>query len=314
MRTQNELRMTVGVVLAAASLVVGTLTTSFASTTHSRTSVRASHTSVRGPYPNAPRGDIVQGLQTGRRIPVNTPANTRRFLALHRQMRNAIHGKAGRVATIHEYVGASFDNLANFDGAQATQSVSTRIHVGNSGTTLYMPTMYPNASCIEVTTAYFFGSRAVAAWDWCKAIRFVAQVTINRRFVDTYTVNHNYTTQIVRTNPSINEWTAYLYNFKTASWDTLFTQSGTGQTGLVEGWDLYELYTNLMGNGQSYACVDLKKKRVESQDIQVEIGSTWNAADPAHAGNDYDVPLADFHCNSLHYSMLTQFSHWKAKG
>src|SRR6266576_2040765 len=128
--------------------------------------------------------------------------------------------------------------------------------------------MYPNDACIEVTTAYFFGSQAVAAWDWCKAIRFVAQVDINKRFMRTYTLDKNYSTQIVRTNPSNNEWTAYLYNYKTATWDTLFKQSGTGQTGLAEGWDIYELYTNVRPNGQSYACSDLKDKRVESQDIQ----------------------------------------------
>jgi hypothetical protein len=298
--------MIVGVAVAAASLVVGTISTTFATS--------AQHASVRGPNPKAPRGGMVQGLQTGRHISVNTPANTRRFLALHRQMLHGLHGKTGRAATIHEYVGTSFDRLANFNGAQATQSVSTRIHVGNAGTTLYMPTMYPNDACIEVTTAYFFGSRAVAAWDWCQAIRFVAQVPINRKFVGTYTVNHNYTTQIVRTNASTNEWTAYLYNYKTASWDTLFKQSGTGQVGPAEGWDIYELYTNIKANGQSYACDDLKKKRVESQNIQVEIGSTWNIADPAHAGNDYDVPLGNFQCSSLHYHMLTQFSHWKARG
>jgi len=295
------------------ALIVGTISTSFAWPAHSGAG-RAHRAAVRGPSPSAPRGGMVHGLQTGRHISVNTAANTRRFLTLHRQMRNAFHGKTGSVATLHEYVGTSFDDLAGFNGAQATQSVSTKIHVGNAGTTLYMPTMYPNDACIEVTTAYFFGSRAVAAWDWCKAIRFVAQVTINKRFVTTYTVNNNYTTQIVRTNPSTNEWTAYLYNYKTASWDTLFKQSGTGQTGLAEGRDIYELYSEQMSNGQSYACVDLKRKRVESQNIQVQIGSTWNVADPAHAGDDYDVPLANFHCNSLHYHMLTQFSHWKAKG
>jgi hypothetical protein len=305
--------MIAGVAIAATSLVVGTMSASFARPQQAGAS-RTNHAAVRGPNPKAPRGGMVRGLRTGRRIPVNTRANTRRFLALHRQMRNAIHGKTGSTQTIHEYVGSSFDDLAGFNGAQATQSVSTRIHVRNSGTTLYMPTMYPNDSCIEVTTAYFFGSRAVAAWDWCQAIRFVAQVAINKSFVDTYTVNGNYTTQIVRTNASDNEWTAYLYNYTTSRWDTLFTQSGTGQTGLVEGWDIYELYSNLQSNGQSYACVDLKKRRVESQDIQVEIGSTWNLADPAHAGNDYDVPLANFHCSSLHYQMLTPFSHWKAKG
>ena len=105
-------------------------------------------------------------------------------------------------------------------------------------------------------------------------------MTIDKNFMTTYTLNKNYSTQIVRTNESTNEWTAYLYNYKTATWDTLFTQSGTDQMGLAEGWDLYELYTNLKPNGQSYACADLKGKRVESQDIQVKIGSTWEVADP----------------------------------
>src|SRR5262249_4140570 len=160
----------------------------------------------------APRGGMVRGLQTGRHIPVNTRANRHRFLALHREMGHASRAKTA--TSIHEYVGASFDDLARFNGAQATQSVSTGIHVGTSGTTLYMPTLYPNDACIEVTTAYFFGSRAVAAWDWCKAITFVAQVTINKSFVDTYTMNGNYTTQIVRTKASTNQWTAYLYDYK----------------------------------------------------------------------------------------------------
>ena len=31
-----------------------------------------------------------------------------------------------------------------------------------------------------MTTAYFFGSQVVAAWDWCEAIRFVAQVPIDK--------------------------------------------------------------------------------------------------------------------------------------
>ena len=58
-------------------------------------------------------------------------------------MRNAIPAR-GPPATIHEYVGTSFDNLADFKGSQATQSVSTRIQPADGGTTLYMPTMYPN--------------------------------------------------------------------------------------------------------------------------------------------------------------------------
>src|SRR5215475_9267104 len=116
MRTHRDLRMIAGVVLAAASLVVGTMSTGFARPAQSGAA-------ARGPNPKAPRGALVRGLQTGRHISVNTPANTRRFQALHRRMRNALHGKAGSTS-IHEYVGTSFDDLAGFNGAQATQSVS----------------------------------------------------------------------------------------------------------------------------------------------------------------------------------------------
>src|SRR5215470_10762575 len=109
MRTHREFRMIVGVCVAAASLVVGTVSTSFARPAHSGATSRAHRAAVRGPSPNAPRGGLVRGLQTGRHIPVNTRANTRRFLALHRQMKNALHGRTGKVTTIHEYVGSSFD-------------------------------------------------------------------------------------------------------------------------------------------------------------------------------------------------------------
>src|SRR5205823_11788695 len=106
------------------------------------------------------------------------------------------------------------------------------------------PTMYPSGgSCIEVSTAYFHTSQVVAAWDWCVLIRFVASVPIDASFLATYAVGHNYAVQIVQTDPSTNEWTAYLFNYVTGQWDTLFAQSGTSQVGLAEGWDLYELYS-----------------------------------------------------------------------
>jgi hypothetical protein len=311
MPTKRSFTVAVAVLFGMASLLVSGAA-GYASPDSAGAS-SASH--AGGPNPNAPRGGRVIGVQTGPHISFNNAASRRAFLELHQQMLGVDLGAPATPDTIHEYVGTSFDNIADSEGSQATQSVSTKIKPANPGTTLYTPTMYPSGgSCVEVSTAYFHTSQVVAAWDWCVQISFAAQVTINQAFMQTYTQNKNYSTQIVMTNKATNEWSSYLYNYTTGQWDLLFKQHGTSQVGLAEGWDLYELYSELKSNGQSYACADLKKKRVESQDIQVRIGSTWFDADPAHAGDDYDVPIENFHCKSLHYSMITQFTHWKAKG
>jgi hypothetical protein len=43
----------------------------------------------------------------------------------------------------------------------------------------------------------------------------------------------------------------------------------------------------------------------------VKIGSTWQVAEATSAGDPYDEPLGAFQCKSLHYSMITPFSHRK---
>lgn len=315
MRAYRNFRVVVAVVLGAAALTGSGAVASSASPVTPSTGATPRQTASAAPDPDAPHIGTVAGVQTGRHISVNNPTSLRAFRQLHRQMLDKGSGTRSDPTTIHEYVGTSFQNFDTSAGSQATQSVSRRIKPANGGTTLYTPTMYPSGgSCIEVSTAYFFTSQVVAAWDWCVALRFVVQVTINRSFMQTYTLDKNYSVQIEQTDPSTNEWTSYLYNYGTGQWQTLFTQSGTSQVGLAEGWDLYELYSNVKPNGQSYACIDLRGKRIESQDIQVKIGSTWETADPSNAGDDYDVPLGDFHCKSLSYQMITQFSHWKAIG
>jgi hypothetical protein len=301
----------VALAFAVASLLIGGATAGSASPAASAVSNRG----TGGPNPNAPHVGAVAGVQTGPGISANNPVSRRAFLELHQRMLGIDLGAPSTPSVIHEYVGTSFDNIADSQGSQATQSVSTRIKPADPNTTLYTPTMFPSGgSCVEVSTAYFHTSQVVAAWDWCVQIRFVAQITIDTAFMQTYTQDRNYSTQIVMTDKPTNEWSSYLYNYKTGQWELLFKQHGTSQVGLAEGWDLYELYSNLGPKGHSYACADLRNKRIESQDIQVRIGSTWFVADPAHAGNDYDVPIEDFHCRSLHYQMITQFSHWKAKG
>jgi hypothetical protein len=311
MPAKRSFTLAVAVLLGTASLFVAGASAGYAAPAAPASPAGSSH----GPNPNAPHTGVVRGVQTGSNISANNPASRRAFLELHQQMLGVDLGAPAKPDTIHEYVGTSFDNITDSEGSQATQSVSPNIKPADPGTTLYTPTMYPSGgSCVEVSTAYFHTSQVVAAWDWCVQIRFVAQITIDASFMTTYTQDKNYSVQIVMTDKATNEWSSYLYDYTTATWDLLFKQHGTSQVGLAEGWDLYELYSNLKPNGQSYACIDLRKKRVESQNIQVRIGSTWFTADPAHASNDYDVPLSEFHCKSLRYQMITQFSHWKAKG
>lgn len=306
--------MATAAVLAAVPLTLVGAVPSFASP-----SPDSSRPAGSGSVPawNAPHSGHVAGVQYGRHLPVDTAQAVRAFKDLHAQMLGHPVGGVSKPTTIHEYVGTSFDTTTS--GSQATQSVSTKIHAGPHTPALYTPTMYPsgsgtNGSCIEVSTAYLPGSDNVAAWDWCQAIRFVATVHIDRAFMKTYTKHKNYSVQIVQTNPTKNTWTAYLYNYKTQAWETFYSQSGTSQVGLGEGWDIYELYSDIKGDGQSYACDDLAGRRVEAKGIKVGVGGSLVTADATNAGDDYDVPLSQFQCDSLTYSMITPFSHWKAIG
>ncbi len=301
--------------ITAAALAVATVTISAGSASFGSSArpdqASPSRSSGVTPLPDAPHVGHVKGAQYGPDIPIDNPHAVHAFKALHQQMRGQISGT--RPAVIHEYVGTSFDESTS--GAQATQSVSTKIKPADPNTTLYTPTMYPSGgSCIEVSTAYFHTSQVVAAWDWCKAITFVAQVTIDKSFMQTYTLHRNYSVQIVQTDPSNNTWTAYLYNYKASDWESFFSQNGTSQVGLAEGWDIYELYSNLDSQGVSYACADLEGRRVEARHIMVGVDGSLVRATPTNAGHDYDVPLADFHCPSLVYNMIRQYSHWKAIG
>jgi hypothetical protein len=305
----------IGVALGALALVLSSVFASSASAVATPLPAIQHHGAT--PDPNAPHAGYVSARHMGRHLSINNPSSLRAFRELHRQMlgQKGSNGSGTQTTAIHSYVGTSFKDLPNSNGAQASQSVSPKIEPANPGTTLYTPTIYPSGgSCIEVSTAYFFTSQVVAAWDWCVQIRFVVQIPIDPVFMRTYTVDKNYAVQIVKTKSNPNTWKAYLYNYKKARWETMFTQSGTSQVGLVQGWDLYELYSDLKSNGQSYACDDLNGKRIESQDIQVQIGSTWEIADASNAGDDYDVPLSEFHCSSLTYQMITPYSHFKAIG
>lgn len=319
MPTYRKLVLRAGVAAGVSALALGGTVASYAAPAPSGaaagSAAKPAASSGVVPPTTAPHRGVVAGLRTGPTISIGNPSSLHAFRVLHAQLRSTVTGQpAGATpATIHENVGTSFD--ADTVGSQATQSVSTKIKPADPNTTLYTPTMYPSGgSCIEMSTAYFHTSQVVAAWDWCKAITFVADVKIDKSFMRTYTHHHNYSTQILQTDAASNTWTSYLYNYKTKAWEKFFRQNGTSQVGLDEGWDIYELYSTLDPNGQSYACADLEGKRVEAKGIKVGVDGHLVRATPARAGNDYDVPLSDFHCSSLTYSMISAYSHWEAIG
>jgi hypothetical protein len=315
MRTHRNLVLGAGVALAAASLTVSGTVSGYASTAGTGA---PAHSTSAIPNANAPHVDHVAGAQYGSHIAINNTQSVHAFRVLHRQLISVDNRSVDdELTTIHPSDGTSF-NAADV-GSQATQSVSTKIKPAQTSTTLYTPTMYPSGgstpgSCIEISTAYFHTSQVVAAWDWCVAITFVAEVTIDRSFMNTYTMHHNYSTQIVQTKAGDNTWTAYLYNYKTGNWEQFFQQHGTSQLAGIQGWDVYELYSELDQNGQSYACADLEGKRVEARGIKVGVGGQLVKADPTNAGQIYDHPDGDFHCDSFSYDMIKPLSHWKAIG
>ena len=312
MPTFRKLFVAAGLTLGTASLTLVGPAASLASPTSTASATPVAHVTGAVPDANAPHAGDVAGVRHGSDVSINNPTSVQAFKTLHDQMRGQSTDGVGP-DTIHEYVGTSFD--PSTVGSQATQSVSPKIEPANPGTTLYTPTMYPSGgSCIEISTAYFHDEQVVAAWDWCHAITFVAEKPIDKSFMKTYTKNKNYSVQILQTDKSSNTWTSYLYNYKTDKWEKFYSQSGTSQVGLGAGWDIYELYSELKGDGTSYACDDLKNKRVEAQGIMVGVDGKLVPADPSNAGHDYDVPLSEFHCPSLSYQMVHQYDHWKAKG
>jgi hypothetical protein len=274
--------------------------TSAAPTPLTPTAARTAHAAVR----NELRGAQARAATKGQ---------DQSFLAAHAGLlpRSARSPKAP-ADTIHPAQGTAFVNEGNDQGAFSTQSVTTQLHPTDGGTTIYTPTMYPaGGSCIEVTTVYTSGTQAVEAWDWCNKIDFEASVPIDSSFLSRYTNGTGaYTVQITQTDASSNTWAAYLYDYSTSSYDTLFTSSGSTQAGNT-GWDINELYSNVQSDGQSYACTDMANLTFSADNIQVDLGGTWTAASPSNSDTEFDQPASAFDCPAMQYQMITQYSHWQ---
>ncbi|HEY4020845.1 MAG TPA: hypothetical protein VGM75_19295 [Pseudonocardiaceae bacterium] len=274
--------------------------------------------SVAAPAPLMPTAArtahaAVAGELRGSAARAATKGQVRSFLAAHAGLlpRSARTPKAA-AQTIHPAQGTGFVNEGNNQGAFAQQSVTTALHPTNGATTIYTPTMYPaGGSCVEVTTVYTAGTQAVEAWDWCNKIDFEASVPIDSSFLSRYTNGTGaYTVQIQQTDASNNTWTAYLYDYSSSSYDTLYTSSGSTQAGDT-GWDVNELYSDVQSDGQSYACTDMANLTFSADNIQVDLGGTWTAASPSNSDTEFDQPASAFDCPAMRYQMITNYNHWQ---
>ncbi|MEY9912889.1 hypothetical protein ABIA35_009156 [Catenulispora sp. MAP12-49] len=226
---------------------------------------------------------------------------------------------APQASQLHDWWG-TFPNTNSGPGGMATQSVDPNLRLSNSADVLYAPTMTPaNNSCIEVVTVHTTTTPQVWAWDWCNSIAPGAEVDVDSSFLSNYTTTVNgriaYTQKNVQTNKSTNTWTAYLYNVRTGAWDTLFTSSGTDQSGLSYGWDMFEFYSSTNpSTGNTYVCGDLAKAKetIESSNVQVDTASGWAPSGP---GNSTWQPSASpnpssYKCPKMVFHIVTNNSDW----
>lgn len=208
------------------------------------------------------------------------------------------------------------------EGAQATHTVNPDISMSpDNPDVVYAPTLDPSGkTCIEVTTYYWKYGNAVAAWDWCAASPgFAAIIPIDTYFVNTYTTTFQgrpaYTVQDVQTNPVTNSWTAYLYNYTTSSWDTVFTSANTSKlTETHGGWDMFEVYTNYNPDtNEGYYCTETVGAEFHASNIKIRTGGTWNTLTTANSSvtPPSSVSNADFGCSGLTFSLPTANSYWK---
>jgi hypothetical protein len=191
-------------------------------------------------------------------------------------------------------------------GIMARQRIWPTLKVSNVATVIYAPTLYPaGGACIESTTAYQpepFGLQ-IWAYDWCargdRNGRIGAAVDVNAAFLAKYTpatgrVRH-YLVRILQTDVASNEWTDYLFNFETASWDVFFVSKGAADISESSGWDAYETYSKVdPATGTSDMCADVSHVGpIVSDDLQILNSGTWALANVL---NSYVKLEGNFYC------------------
>ncbi|MDT8914752.1 carbohydrate-binding protein [Amycolatopsis sp. PS_44_ISF1] len=282
--------------------------------------IAAAVTAAAGSSPAsaAPAGGVVPGL-TGAAAKAAAGPAADRFLQMRRTQAHRA-GTARPDAQQHTFWGPEPQLSTGADGLVVTHSVVPDLRISNSSDVVYAPTVKPTGhSCIEVVTAYGLGQAGqVWAWDWCRSVSPAKVVPIDSSFLSRYTSTVDghpaYTVQEVKTNSGSNGWTASLYNVKTGAWDTLFTQSGSDQSGLDEGWDIFELYSTVdPSTDEAYYCADARGKVFESSSLKLRVRGSWVAATPS---NSPLRPTAhpnpgSYDCSSLRFEVPAPNSNWR---
>jgi hypothetical protein len=190
-------------------------------------------------------------------------------------------------------------------GVEAEQVIWPNLEVSVSADVVYAPTTYPAPeACIESTTAYEaqpWGLQ-IWAWDWCSLNpngKVGKAVDVNAKFLRTYTRAANgtraYLVRVEETNVAKNEWTDYLYNYATKSWNVFYVSSGNADIHEPTGWDAYETYSKIdKKTGRSFMCGYVAAVGpIVSEGLRIRTPSGWTLANTT---NSFVASDGDFYC------------------
>ncbi|MGW2188464.1 carbohydrate-binding protein [Streptomyces sp. NPDC001719] len=313
-------RTCLAAVLLTACAALGTTVSAAAHPTTGPASGTAAHT----PSPDAPH----RGTVTLARRPTDSPAPGRdravRAFAEGRREQAAqqarISGRQPKDADVtHNWWGV-FPQPGTHDGIMAAHSVDPAYRVSDADNFTYAPTTKAQNSCMEMVTAYWNSGDELWAWDWCSSPGGPAKtLAIDANFLATYTTSASghpaYTVQMVQDNTSANQWSAYLYNYRTSGWDLLYRQSGRDQSGLDHGWDMFEIYASVNpSTGNGYYCTEARGTVFDSSAVQLRRGGTWKSARPADSPWTEDNPQGSaFLCPALRFLQAGANDHWTVR-
>ncbi|MDT5030962.1 MAG: hypothetical protein QOC94_1133, partial [Actinoplanes sp.] len=179
----------------------------------------------------------------------------------------------------------------------------------------------PGKSCVEVVTVYGPAPQ-LWAWDWCDPKpRTRKVIKVDAKFVSTYTTNVNghpaYAFDENLTNASTNQWTVYLFNYSTGSWDAFYT-SAPNQTNVagINGWNIFEVFTTLdPATGNGYYCPDIRNTTFESSNVMLHIDGKWTGATQSGWAGFSKGSASDlgFKCPNLKFTVTDQGDGWIAR-
>ncbi|GGP46097.1 carbohydrate-binding protein [Streptomyces abikoensis] len=284
-------------------------------------------TGATAPDPDAPHRGVVTGARTPDRAPGGSAGRDRAVRAFE----NGRRARAGTWAhhpptatgrpaadVTHNWWGI-FPRPGSHDGITATHTVDPSYKVSSADDFTYAPTTKAQNSCMEIVTAYWNSGDEIWAWDWCGKGGPAKVLTVDADFLATYTTGtgggRSYSVQLVRDAASGNRWSSYLYNVRTRSWNLLYQQSGTDQSGLAHGWDMFEIYASVdPATGVGHYCTEARNTVFDSSAIQLRANGAWKPASPADAPWTEDRPDGSaFLCPPLRFVEAGANDHWTVR-